>query len=486
LDTVEKRHVSNETDYARREGNAGDRLRVQPMTYVQLSFDDIADEFVPKVRVKPEKEKASFSDPAFASNKVLPIHQWVPWIAGFASEFVGQAIDRYVSGSGVVLDTFAGVGTTLVEALLRGKRGIGFEINPYAALAARVKVNAHSISPSALQEAIAAFYQFYKARVTNGYVPNSAPPPGFKGRAEFYSPKVLRKVLIIQDYIATLPEGELSDLFRVAFASTMVRYSNYSYEPSLGRRASAGKEDILDWPVAQTVLAKLQEMLEDITWLHSRLARDVPSGEVIQDSFFHYEQYLAPASVDLIVTSPPYLNNYHYNRNTRPQLYWLGYAHKPKDFNQLEQANFGKYWQTVRELERVELEDAVPGSDLAAKIEMLRGLNVEKGIYGGNGWANYAATYFNDCRKFARGIRYVLKPGSTALVVIGNSILQGVMLPTDKYFGEIAVAEGLEVVDIHIPRPTRVGNSIIQSDVRVEKAEDKHTLYEAVVELRRG
>lgn len=456
------------------------------MTYVQQSFDDIADEFVPKVGVKAEQEKFAFSDPAFASNKVLPVHQWVPWIAGFASEFVGEAIDRYVSEAGIVLDTFAGVGTTLVEALLRGKKGIGFEINPYAAMAARVKVNAHSISPNALQEAITAFRQFYEARVTNGYVPSSVAPPGFKGRTEFYSPNVLRKVLIIQDYIATLPEGELRDLFRVAFASTMVRYSNYSYEPSLGRRASAGKEDILDWPVEQTVVAKLREMLKDIIWLRTRLPQNVQSGEVIQDSFFHYEQYLAPASVDLIVTSPPYMNNYHYNRNTRPQLYWLGYAEKPKDFNQLEQANFGKYWQTVRELERVELEAVVPESDLAANIEMLRGLKVEKGIYGGNGWANYAATYFNDCRRFARGIRYVLKPGSTALVVIGNSILQGIMLPTDKYFGEIAQAEGLELVDIHIPRLTRVGNSIIQSDVRVEKAGAKHTLYEAVVELRRG
>lgn len=467
------------------EGIAGDHPRVQPMTYVQRSFADIADEFVPKVRVKPEKEKTSFSDPAFASNKVLPIHQWVPWIAGFASEFVGQAIDRYVPGSGVVLDTFAGVGTTLVEALLRGKRGIGFEINPYAALAARVKVNAHSISLNALQEAIVAFAQFYKARVMNGYMPSSTEPPGFKGRAEFYSPKVLCKVLIIQDYIATLPAGELRDLFRIAFASTMVRYSNYSYEPSLGRRTSAGKEDILDWPVEQTVLAKLQEMYKDIFWFYARLPQNVPSAEVIQDSFFRYEQYLAPASVDLIVTSPPYLNNYHYNRNTRPQLYWLGYAHNPKDFNQLEQANFGKYWQTVRELERVELEVVLPGSDLVANIEMLRGLKADRGIYGGNGWANYAATYFNDCRRFAQGIRYVLKPGSTALVVIGNSIIQGVMLPTDRYFGEIAEAEGLELVDIHVPRPTRVGNSIIQSDVRVEKAEDKHTLYEAVVELRR-
>lgn len=480
-----KEQVSNETDFADREGIAGDCLRVKPIMYVQRSFADIADEFVPKVRAQPEKEKVSFSDPAFASNKALPIHQWVPWIAGFASEFVGQAIDLYVPGSGVVLDTFAGVGTTLVEALLRGKRGIGFEINPYAALASIVKVNAHSISPNALQEAITAFAQFYKVRVTNGYVPSSAAPPGFRGRAEFYSPKVLRKVLIVQDYIATLPAGELRDLFRIAFASTMVRYSNYSYEPSLGRRASAGKEDILDWPVGQTVLAKLQEMHEDILWLYARLPQDVAPSQIIQDSFFHYEQYLAPASVDLIITSPPYMNNYHYNRNTRPQLYWLGYAHKPKDLNQLEQANFGKYWQTVRELERVELEVALPESDLAANIETLRSLKADRGIYGGNGWANYAASYFNDCRKFAQGIHYVLKPGSTALVVIGNSIIQGVMLPTDKYFGEIAEAEGLELVNIHIPRPTRVGNSIIQSDVRVEKAEDKHTLYEAVVELRR-
>src|SRR4029077_1903278 len=128
-----------------------------------------------------------------------------------------------------------------------------------------------------------------------GCAPRSTPPPGFKGRAEFYSPKVLRKVLIVQDYIATLPEGELRDLFRVAFASTMVRYSNYSYEPSLGRRVSAGKEDILDWPVAQTVLGKLHEMGQDIVWLQDHLPEDVQPGQVIHDSFFRCEQYLPPA-----------------------------------------------------------------------------------------------------------------------------------------------------------------------------------------------
>ena len=151
----------------------------------------------------------------------------------------------------------------------------------------------------------------------------------------------------------------------------------------------------------------------------------------------------------------------------------------------LENANFGKYWQTVRELDRIDLNFSLPGENLHEQIERLRALKPEKGIYGGNGWANYAASYFNDCHKFAEGIKYVLKPGSTALVVIGNSILQGLMIATDRYFGKIAELVGLELVEIHIPRNTRVGNSIIKSNVRVEKAQDAHQLYEAVIELRR-
>ena len=88
------------------------------------------------------KGKANFSDPNFASNKTKPIHRWVPWIAGFASDFVRGVLDKHLPEKGVVLDPFAGVGTTLVEAAHLGHAVIGFEINPYAALACRVKLNA--------------------------------------------------------------------------------------------------------------------------------------------------------------------------------------------------------------------------------------------------------------------------------------------------------------------------------------------------------
>jgi hypothetical protein len=38
-----------------------------------------------------------------------------------------------------VLDPFAGVGTTLVTAIANGHDAVGFEINPYAALACRAR-----------------------------------------------------------------------------------------------------------------------------------------------------------------------------------------------------------------------------------------------------------------------------------------------------------------------------------------------------------
>jgi len=59
------------------------------------------------------------------------------------------------------------------------------------------------------------------------------------------------------------------------------------------------------------------------------------------------------------------------------------------------------------------------------------------------------------------------------------------MIPTDQYLSKIAESVGLELVRVDIPRATRVGNSIIQSDVRVVKAKSSHRLYEAIVELRK-
>ena len=440
----------------------------------------------PSVLPHPAHNNSPFSDPAFSSNKRLPIHRWVPWIAGYSQQFVQDALARYLPTPGTILDPFAGVGTTLVEAVLSGHRAIGFEINPYAAFACQTKLTAYKLAPPLVRAAVTQFQTFCVSAFADTYTPQSTPPPGFKTRSAFYSPQVLHKVLGVQDFITTaLEPGMIQDLFRIAFGATMVTYSNYSYEPSLGRRTTAGKAEIEDCPVEEVIVQKLTDMIADIEWMQCKLKGQEPPSRVVTGSFFACRDHLPASSVDLLVTSPPYLNNYHYNRNTRPHLYWLGFAATPRDFKPLEEQNFGKFWQTVREEACVELDDAIIDPDIQGTVQQLREKHQEKGIYGGNGWANYAASYFNDCYRFAQAAQYALKSKGTALVVIGNSIVQGMMIPTDQFLGAIAETVGLEVVEIHIPRATRVGNSIIQSDVRVEKAKKNHSLYEAVVELRK-
>jgi len=432
------------------------------------------------------KNGSSFSDPAFSNNKTLPIHRWVPWIAGFSKDFVNDSIKRHIKGTGTILDPFAGVGTTLVESYITENDSIGFEINPYAYFACKTKINSFQIDEKKFNNEIERFSSFYLKHLRSKYKVHSKKPEGFKTKIDFYSPKVLHKVLILMDFIQTIEDQNISDLFKLAFTSTMVKYSNYSYEPSLATRRGSGKEDIEDYDVRGVTVQKLLEFLKDIAWIKKTLSsKKIPRSEIINDSFFNFKKYLSKQSIDLIVTSPPYLNNYHYNRNTRPQIYWLGLAHGPKDLKPLEESNFGNFWQTVRDKAEIELIFDVPDIDLVEKLVQIKRINPERGVYGGSGWANYAVSYFNDCYKFSKGIEFVLKKDSTALVVIGNSILQGVTIPTDEYFAKIAESVGLEIVEIHKPRPKRIGNSIIQSDVRVSKATKGHRLYESIIELKK-
>ena len=427
----------------------------------------------------------TFRDPAFMANRTMPIHRWVPWIAGFSKQFIEDAIERYTNGRRqTVLDPFAGVGTTLVEADLAGHDAIGFEINPYAAFAAQTKLMAHRVRSDTIRQVIRALDEHSRIVESNGTHPSAAPPPNFHTRSPFYSPEVERKVLLMQDFVRCQSDADVSRLCRLAFASTMVDYSNYSYEPSLGRRSAVGRSEVEDYPVASCVAAKLAQMADDVDWYrrHRVLGRR-PDGRVQLQSFFDGYKRLDQGSVDLLVTSPPYANNYHYNRNTRPHLYWLGFCESPADLKKLESLNFGTYWQQARDRDRIELDPFIDDCEIRRTISDIRERNPDRGIYGGFGWANYVTIYLNDCVRFLAGVKWCLRSGSTALIVIGNSIVQGVPVPTDRFLATIARRHGLTVVEIHTPRATRVGNSIINSSVR-SGAGKAASLYESVVEIR--
>ncbi len=110
---------------------------------------------------------------------------------------------------------------------------------------------------------------------------------------------MLRKVLITQDFISAMKDVHIQELFKLVFASTMVIYSNYSYEPGLSQRVSSGKPVIYDFPVTQAIAHKLAEMIDDIIWMQSRLRNSTLKTSVINNSFF--------------ITLPLFLQKLEYN-----------------------------------------------------------------------------------------------------------------------------------------------------------------------------
>lgn len=469
-------------------------------TQLSLNLDDSHSQ--PGADRSQTCSSALLRNPAFEHNKQDAIHRWVPWIAGFSAGFVGDALQHYLPDPARrdvhVLDPFAGVGTTLVESLRRGYHVTGIEINPFAALASRVKCSAFTIEPEALLSAIATFERKARDRTDSIDIafergddllrstprPRSRPPAAFRSRTQFFSPAVEHKILHCLDIIDEVADRQIRELMLLALGSILVQVSNYSYEPSLGSRVAAGKANVLNADVVGILSSRLRMMHHDVMLYRDEMMQwtPLPTAHVIEGDSRFMPQMLEEATVDMVITSPPYLNNYHYVRNTRPHLFWLNFVSKPSDLKILERSNFGKYWQTVRGATPSNLQFSLP--DLNRVIEEIATKNPQKNVYGGRGWANYVIEYFNDCYVLCRNLFSALKKGAYAVVVLGNSIIQGVHVPTDLLFGQIGGLYRLNLDDILVLRNKRVGSSIINSSVR-NGGTDQISLYEAAVILRK-
>ena len=425
----------------------------------------------------------TFRDPAFSENKTLPVHRWVPWIAGYSAPFVDDVISAYLPArkTALVLDPFCGVGTTLLQAVLRGHHAVGFDINPYAVLATCAKLDALTLDLSEFDATLETMQEYSKTWCTTP-APEGITPPPFKSRLPFFSPDIEQQVLHALDFIKNLVSATIASLYRAAFGAVMVSFSNYSYEPSLGSRPAAGKPLVEEADVHEVLRKKLHQMRMDIAHVQAAMrGQRLGTSRVINADFFSAHEELEAGVVDVMVTSPPYMNNYHYVRNTRPQLYWLNFIASPREQKPLETHNFGQYWQTVRDAAPVAL--TFEHQELTALLAQLRETRVTQGAYGGPGWANYVAAYFNDCYRFMTALKRVLARRGVGAVVIGNSIIQGFDIRTERLLGEIALMQGLHLDGVYCIRDKRVGASITQSSVR-QGARSKATLSEYAVVVR--
>jgi hypothetical protein len=200
---------------------------------------------------------------------------------------------------------------------------------------------------------------------------------------------------------------------------------------------------------ALVVFSKTASMFyQDLVAIHNKCRLlQVACDLLLHDARQPYP--LNEASVDLVITSPPYLNNYDYADRTRLELYFLGWAKTWQDITtQVRERLITSSTTQVRRSEfneeplNDELKNIAPivYKELQQKIAQLSHIRHSKS--GKKSYDLMVADYFNDMLQVLKQIYRALKPNTLLVLVLGDSAPYGVHIPTDIYLGEMAVSLG--------------------------------------------
>ena len=365
-------------------------------------------------------------------------HAWHPFPAKFPPQLPRFLIERLSDPGDVVLDPMAGSGTTLVEAARLGRRAIGCDIDPLARMIAAAKLT--PVDPSAaLQAGRAALKAAERDCLERLPELHNDLALRFDAKtADFvdywFLPRHQLELLALLQRIEALPRGGTREFLKVMFSSTIIAKSG---GVSLARDLAHTRphRDLNKTP--GSTFAEFAKRLERAaaslskSGPHDAGEPNFADGAEIREAGAA-DTGLPAASVDLIVTSPPYANNaIDYMRAHKFSLVWLGW--KISDLTRIRAQYLGH--------------DAASGArydDLPDQCETTLARLAERD-------ARKAATlrrYFGEMAAVIAEMRRVLKPDGAAVVVVGTSNLRGVDVETHKGLAAIGESAGFDLAGI--------------------------------------
>ena len=431
----------------------GDVLRIGRGLWVLRDYerlherDDFVEprEFVERFERETGVALGAYHGPiTFRSNESLPVHRWWPYVQGFSAEFVEGILARSPIGPGTtVLDPFAGSGTTLVEARRAGATAWGTELLAPAVLAARVKTHLE-LDPDLLDRAADRVLRDAAKR-------RAGPLPFLRETERQFSPEALRDLTRLRDALPR--EGPpIANALRLAFGRALIPSSRLHRSPCLGyaRRPRDGGPTPFE-----RFRAAVDDMVEDLGSFSARVGRLGPPAVVaLRDA---RNGGWAERSVDLAVTSPPYVNGMDYVMNYKVDLAWLGYARSYSDLAALRRAEVA-----CDNLPRSEtapfLGPSTPADPWLGEILLRIRENVlRKGTYRRDDMHAVVHRYFADLAPVLAGVRRALVPGGRFVVVVGDSLLAGTYVPGDLLLARIGGSLGFSIISVEVARTRRSG-----------------------------
>lgn len=393
-------------------------------------------------------------------------HDWYRFVLSFPAHLVRTYIERFDLGQcHSILDPFCGTGTTLVECKKQGIQSYGIEPNPMAAFASRTKVD-WEVDPAALANhatliARRVAEKFAAAGIEDeGGLPlfpssqrsatqlKSIPPDQLKILLTgSISPLPLHKTLLLLETLEENKEPRLAAHEHLALAKTLVNeISNLHFGPEIGVRSAKS-----DAPVIGPWLRAVQTIASDLRHLHTKAATQATVYQADARELVHL---FNPASIDAVITSPPYPNEKDYTRTTRLESVLLGFIKSKNDLRRLKQ-NLVR--SNTRSVYKSDTDDRlVQGHDEIQRIaEAIEQRRIDLGKTSGfeRLYARVTKLYFGGMLRHLTDLRSVLRPGAHLAYVVGDqaSYLR-IMIRTGQILADLAESAGYEVVGIDLFR----------------------------------
>lgn len=346
------------------------------------------------------------------SRKAEWTHDFHRYPAKFIPQIVKKLVEKYTKKGDLVVDVFAGCGTTLVESKIHGRKSIGVDINPVAVMITNAKIN--SINPDELAVAI----ENIKNKIDN-FLPYSSAKNNKHERIDYwFRKKEKNKILFLYKKILSFKDDNIRTFFLCALSNILKNCSKWlqsSTKPQIDPKKIPA--DPFEMLIRQlTRMEKKNKLFYEE--LKNKGYLDVECEIKLKDA---RKTGIRQNSVNAVITSPPYVTSYEYADIHQLTGYWFDYINEIKDFRK----NFiGTFYSNNKKLKT---KNKIAQS-IVDKLE-----DKDKKVAG------EVAKYFNDMYDVAREIKRILKKDGHACLVIGNTTFKDVKIESAEIFSEYLV-----------------------------------------------
>jgi DNA modification methylase len=244
-------------------------------------------------------------------------HPFHAYPARLHPEVARQLVAEVVRENSIatVLDPCCGSGTVLVESLVAGAQAIGTDLSPLAVELATLKTTITTSAERAAMVSAAHDTAKQAASIARSSEPLRHP----RGEERWFHTHTLREVSALALTIDALPHGFVRAALRMLLSSILVKVSLQSSDSDPRRVAD---KPVRPGAAPHFFARKSLELEQCLAALAKATPRTAPRADAHADDATTLRT-IADASVDAIITSPPYANTYDYLEHHTRRYRWL-------------------------------------------------------------------------------------------------------------------------------------------------------------------